>query len=62
MKLGYENAMKTRPQSAKDVTGDFDEYKEFTRRLLAVPHANIKAKLDAEKAAKRTSSAPTRTR
>jgi len=40
--------------SAKNVTGDFDAYKDFMRRLLAVPHANIKAKLDAEKAAKRT--------
>lgn len=41
--------------SAKNVTGDFDRFTEFARRLIAVPHAEIKAKLDAEKEAKRTS-------
>jgi hypothetical protein len=40
--------------SAKNVTGDFDTFTDFARRLMAVPHANIKAKLEAEKAAKRT--------
>ena len=35
--------------SAQDVTGDFDEFKSFMRRLIAVPHSEIKAKLDAEK-------------
>ncbi len=43
--------------SAKNVTGDFDHFTEFTRRLVAVPHAEIKAKLDAEREAKRTSKA-----
>ena len=40
--------------SAKNETGDFDRFTEFTRRILSVPHSEIKAKLDAEKAAKRT--------
>jgi hypothetical protein len=38
--------------SAKNVTGDFDKFKHFMRRLMAVPHSEIKAKLDAEKQAK----------
>ncbi len=40
----------TRPgQSAKNVTGDFGKFTDFMRRLVAVPHSEIKAKLDAEK-------------
>jgi hypothetical protein len=41
--------------SAKIETGDFDRFTNFMRRLVAVPHSEIKAKLEAEKAAKRTS-------
>jgi hypothetical protein len=43
--------------SAKNQTGDFDRFTDFARRLVAVPHAEIKAKLDAEREAKRTSKA-----
>jgi hypothetical protein len=39
-------------QSAKNVTGDFGQFTTFVRRLVAVPHSEIKAKLDAEKRAK----------
>jgi len=39
--------------SAKNVSGDFDTFTDFMRRLVAVPHSEIKAQLDAEKAAKR---------
>jgi hypothetical protein len=39
-------------QSAKNVTGDFGKFTNFMRRLVAVPHSEIKAKLDAEKQAK----------
>jgi hypothetical protein len=40
--------------SAKIATGDFDPaFIDFTRRILSVPHSEIKAKLDAEKEAKR---------
>jgi hypothetical protein len=38
--------------SAKNVTGDFGQFTNFVRRLVAVPHSEIKAKLDAEKRAK----------
>jgi len=52
--------MKMKTQAAKDVTGDFNVYKDFMRKLLSVPHSEIKAKLDAEKAAKRTSKSASR--
>ena len=38
---------------AKDVVGTKAALDSFTRRILAVPHSQIKAALDAEKAAKR---------
>lgn len=40
---------------AKDVVGTKAALDSFMRRILAVPHSEIKAQLDAEKAAKRTS-------
>ena len=42
---------------AKNVTGDFDTFTDFARRLFAVPHSEIKAQLDAEKEAKRIAKA-----
>jgi hypothetical protein len=39
--------------SAKNITGDFAEFTDVMRRLMAVPHSEIKAKLDAEKRAKK---------
>jgi hypothetical protein len=39
-------------QSAKNETGDFGKFTNFMRKLVAVPHSEIKAKLDAEKRAK----------
>jgi hypothetical protein len=45
--------MANRPKSpAKNPTGDFGHFTNFMRRLVAVPHSEIKAKLDAEKRAK----------
>jgi hypothetical protein len=41
-------------QTAKNEPGDFDRFAGFMKKLVAVPHSEIKAKLDAEKAAKRT--------
>jgi len=38
--------------SAKNESGEFDRFTSFMRRLVAVPHSEIKAKLDAEKKAK----------
>jgi hypothetical protein len=40
------------PHSAKNVTGDFGQFTNFMKRLVSVPHSEIKAKLDAEKQAK----------
>ena len=47
--------MKTKTDSAKDVRGDSDTFTKFARRLMQVPHSEIKAELDAEKEMKRTS-------
>ena len=33
----------------KNESGEFDRFQNFMRRLVAVPHSEIKAKLDAEK-------------
>lgn len=38
--------------SAKNTEGDFGQFTNFMRRLVAVPHSEIKAKLDAQKRAK----------
>jgi hypothetical protein len=46
--------MNVKSESAKDVTGDFEEFKDFARQILSVPHSEIKAQLDAERAEKRT--------
>lgn len=35
--------------SAKNETGEFDRFKNFLGRLVAVPHSEIKAQLDREK-------------
>ncbi len=48
--------MANRPTSpAKNVQGDFGQFTDFMRKLVAVPHSKIKAALDIEKEAKRTS-------
>ena len=39
--------------SAKNDNGEFANFTNFMRRLVAVPHSEIKAALDAEKEAKR---------
>jgi hypothetical protein len=39
--------------SAKNAEGDFKQFTNFMRRLVAVPHSEVKAKLDAEKRAKK---------
>ena len=39
--------------SGKNDTGEYDRFTDFMRRLVAVPHSEIKKQLDAEKAAKR---------
>lgn len=44
-----------KPIPSTNKSADFEEFTDFMRRLVAVPHAKIKDQLDAEKAAKRTS-------
>jgi hypothetical protein len=46
---------KRQESPAKNLTGDSDKFTDFMRRLVAVPHSEIKARLEAEKQAKRTS-------
>jgi hypothetical protein len=51
--------MKTEPKAclpispAKDAQGDFAQFTDFMRRLVAVPHSEVKARLEAEKQAKK---------
>ncbi len=46
--------MATHPKpSAKIETGEYAKFKDFMTRLVAVPHSEIKSKLDAEKKAKK---------
>jgi hypothetical protein len=52
--------MNVKSESAKDVTGDFENFKDFARQILSVPHSEIKAQLDAEKEAKRMSKSASR--
>ena len=53
MHHGSSFFMSHHPKSpAKNPTGDFGQFTNFMRRLVAVPHSEIKAKLDAEKRAK----------
>jgi len=47
-------------ESAKNQTGEFERFQTFTRQLLSVPHSEIKAQLDAEREAKRTSKSASR--
>jgi hypothetical protein len=42
---------------AKDVRGDSDTFTKFARRLMQVPHSEIKAALDAKKEINRRSKA-----
>lgn len=46
--------MSNRPRvSAKDLRDDSGMFEKFMRRLVQVPHSEIKAQLDAEKERKR---------
>jgi len=45
--------------SAKNEAGDFGRFTDFMKRLMAVPHSEIRAKLDAEKRAKARKSSRT---
>jgi hypothetical protein len=51
--------MKTEPnavaptQTPQNETGDFAQFTDFMRRLVAVPHSQIKARLEEEKRSKK---------
>jgi hypothetical protein len=45
---------------AKEITGNSGVFTDFMRRLVKVPHSEIKAKLDAEKKSKRTKASASR--
>jgi hypothetical protein len=46
--------MGSRPKpSAKNESGEYAKFSNFMKRLVAVPHSEIKTKLDAEKQAKK---------
>jgi hypothetical protein len=54
--MRYYERMKSKPRTrtaAKNVTGDFGQFTDFMKRLVRVPHSEIKAQLDAEKQAKK---------
>ena len=42
--------------ASQNVQGDFGKFTNFMKRLIAVPHSEIKAKLDAEKRTKKRKS------
>jgi hypothetical protein len=48
--------------SAKNTQGDFSGFRDFMRRLVTAPHCEIKAKLDAEKIAKKRKAKPSTSR
>lgn len=48
----YDTAMAG--PKAEEVTGDFEQFKTFMRRLMRVPHSEVKAKLDAEEEARKS--------
>ncbi|MDW5267332.1 MULTISPECIES: hypothetical protein [Acidobacteriaceae] len=51
--------MKTEPKAnapnspGKDVQGDFAQFTDFMKKLVAVPHSKIKARLEEEKRSKK---------
>ena len=49
MQLKIEPKASNPNQTAKNETGDFAQFTDFMRRLVAVPHSQIKARLEAEK-------------
>jgi hypothetical protein len=40
-------------ENSKNMSKEYKSFESMTRELLKVPHSEIKAKLDAEKAAKK---------
>jgi len=57
-----DEKMKAVKAGSPDSEGNFDRFTDFMRRLVAVPHSEIRAKLDAEKAAKKRKARPSASR
>jgi hypothetical protein len=49
------NSSNAKPNAIPKIFGSTPTFIDFTRRVLSVPHSTIKARLDAEKEAKRIS-------
>ena len=58
--MRYDNAMNVKSETASEVTEDFEAFKDFARQILSVPHSEIKAQLEAERAEKRPSKSASR--
>ena len=49
--------MPTKPKpSAKNESGDFGTFSNFVRRLMAVPHSEVKAAMEADRKKRKPSS------
>jgi hypothetical protein len=46
--------------SGKDAEGDFAQFTNFMRKLVSVPHSEIKARLEQEKREKKTKASSSR--
>jgi hypothetical protein len=44
------------PQAGGTETGDFGKFQSFVRRLMAVPHSEVKAAMESDKRKRKTSS------
>jgi hypothetical protein len=58
--MSYSGTVKrdSQGEGLAQITTKGDPFTDFARRLMKVPHREIKAKLDAEKEAKRTPKMP----
>jgi hypothetical protein len=58
--LKVEPKARVPKSAATDVQGDFAQFTNFMRRLVAVPHSKIKAELDREKREKKSKTSSSR--
>jgi hypothetical protein len=47
---------KSQKEPATEAQGDFGKFQNFVRRLMAVPHSEVKAAIEADKKKRKTSS------
>jgi hypothetical protein len=46
--------------NAKTLSGDFDKFTDFMRKLVQVPHSEIKARIESDREVKRASKTASR--